>query len=125
MTCFADSATNAYPIHFKVEGSVSGFAGEGWSTNRFVSPTGKVIIEPADWRLPWALGYVKMTLPTDFRVTWKAYPLFASTYMPQAQGKTTRLIQGCTNDRHVLTLIPSQTTDPLGISGFWVYKPAK
>ncbi len=125
LTCLPDSATNGSPVHFKVEGSVTGFSGEGWSTNRFVSPTGRVIIEPSDWRLPWALGYVKMALPADFRVTWKTYPLFATTFTPQIQGRTTRLIQGCSNTRHVLTLVPSQPAAPLGIRGFWVYRPAK
>ena len=125
LTCLADSATNASPVHFKVDGSVTGFAGEGWNTNRFVSPTGRVIIEPSDWRLPWALSYVKMALPNDFQVTWKTYPLFAARYTPQAHGKTTRLLQGCANGRHVLTLVCAQPTEPLGIQGFWIYKPAK
>lgn len=122
LTALPDSATNALPVHFKLEGSVTGPAGEGYSTNRFVSATGMAIIEPIDWRLPWALGYVKIPLPENFQVKWKSYPLFARTYKPQPAGTITTLVQGCDTAEHVLTL-KVKGKGASGIAAFKIHTP--
>lgn len=124
LTALPDSATNAVPVHFKLEGSLTGPAGEGYSTNRFDSITGMAVIEPIDWRLPWALGYVKIPLPENFQVKWKSYPLFARTYKPQPAGTITTLIQGCDNVEHVLTL-KAKGKGAAGISIFKIHTPQR
>jgi hypothetical protein len=123
LTCLPDSAPDGTKIHYKLQGSATGEDGEGWSTERFVSRSGRAIIEPADWRVAWTLGYKKATLPEGFKVTWKAYPMFARAYGPKPAGARTLLMQGCLNQAHTLTLIPEGGA--LGIGAFVVHAPAK
>ncbi len=121
LTCLPDSMPDGKKIHFRVQGSVTGDDGEGWNTERFVSRSQRVVIEPPDWRIAWTLGYRKATLPEAFTVTWRSYPLFASVYEPQPAEQRTLLMQGCTNEPHTLTLIPR--SGALGISYFVVHAP--
>ncbi|NQT16155.1 MAG: SGNH/GDSL hydrolase family protein [Planctomycetes bacterium] len=122
LTCLPDSTPDGKKIHFRVQGSVTGEDGQGWSTERFVSRSERAIIEPSDWRVAWTLGYRKATLPEGFQVTWRSYPLFVRQYEPQPAGTRTLLVQGCTNQTHTLTLVPKGGA--LGISGFVVHAPA-
>lgn len=123
LTALPDSATNARPLHFTVSGSVTGFDGEGWSTNRFVSKSGRVIIEPSDWGCSWQYTYFKKTLPKDFKVTWRSYPLFTATYEPKPAAARTVLVQGCSNAPHTLTLLPENGAP--GIRAFVVHAPPR
>lgn len=122
LTCLPDSTPDGQKIHFRVQGSVTGEDGEGWSTERFVSRSQRAIIEPTDWRIAWTLMYRKATLPEGFQVTWRSYPLFAREYEPNPAGARTLLVQGCANQAHTLTLVPAGGA--LGISGFVVHAPA-
>ncbi len=123
LTCLPDSSPDGKKIHFRVEGTVTGADGEGWNTERFVSPSGRVVIEPGDWRIAWTLGYRKATLPEGFQVKWHSYPLFTGLYESQPTGTRTRLVQGCTNGPHTLTLQPD--AGKLGIARFVIYTPPK
>jgi hypothetical protein len=123
LTCLPDSTPDGKKIHFKLSGSATGEDGEGWSTERFVSPSSRAIIEPSDWRVEWTLGYRKATLPEGFKVTWNAYPLFSRTYEPKPADARTLLMQGCENREHTLTLVPEGGA--LGIEAFVVHAPAK
>lgn len=122
LTCLPDSTPDGKKIHYKVAGSVTGEDGEGWSTERFVSRSGRAVIEPSDWRVAWTLGYKKATLPEGFQVTWKAVPMFCRTYEPKPAGARTLLVQGCSNGLHTLTLVPEGGA--LGIAAFVVHAPA-
>ncbi|QDT66997.1 SGNH/GDSL hydrolase family protein [Calycomorphotria hydatis] len=104
LTCLPDSTSDGSKIHFRVEGSVTGEDGEGYSTERFVSKSGRVVIEPKDWHVQWCLGYRKIELPEGFQVRWATYPLHTSKYSPQPAGTETVLVQGCENGDHQLTL---------------------
>ncbi|MEM7386354.1 MAG: SGNH/GDSL hydrolase family protein, partial [Verrucomicrobiota bacterium] len=77
LTCLPGSAADGTRIRFRVDGSVTGLDGEGFSDRRFVSRSGRVVIEPQDWHLEWCLGYRKMKLPDLFKIRWKTYPLFS------------------------------------------------
>jgi len=121
LTCLPDSTPDGKKIHFRVEGSVTGEDGEGWSTERFVSRSRRAIVEPSDWRVAWTLGYRKATLPEGFKVTWRSYPMFVRTYAPKPDGARTLLMQGCTNQTHTLTLEPKGGS--LGIRAFVVHAP--
>ncbi len=123
LTCLSDSTPDAKKVHFKVTGSLTGDDGEGYSTERFVSQSGRVVIEPADWHLEWSLGYKKLTLPEGFQVKWKTYPLFTAKYQPQSTGAETVLVQNCATTTHKLTLKGSASK--LGITGFRVYAPRR
>lgn len=122
LTCLSDSTPDAKKVHFKVAGSVTGDDGEGLSTERFVSRSGRVVIEPADWHMEWSLGYKKLALPEGFQVKWKTYPLFTAHYQPQPAGTETMLVQNCVPGSHKLSLKGSASK--LGIAGFRVYSPA-
>ena len=119
LTCLPDSTPNGEKIHFRVQGSVTGEDGQGWSTERFVSRSRRAIIEPADWHIAWCK---EATLPEGFQVTWRSYPLFAGRYEPKPAGTRTLLVQGCADQAHTLTLIPQG--GPLGIGQFVVHEPA-
>ena len=119
-------------IHYKVEGSVTGFDGEGWSTNDFRSVSGRAVISCDDMRrASWQYGYFVKPDPDDpkaarpgQKVTWSVEPLFADPYRSAAAGVRTVLAQNCANGNHLLTLKP-RSGAKLGISAFVVYRPAK
>jgi len=125
LTCLPDSRPDGSRVHFKVVGSVTGEDGEGWSSERFVSRSGRVVIEHADWRLNWELGYGKTTLPEGFEVTWTSYPLFTAVYEPKEAGARTLLMQCASSGEHTLTLTPGKKGAALGLGGFVVYAPAE
>ncbi len=122
LTSLPDSTPDGTKIHFQVQGSRTGEDGEGWSTERFVSHSQRVVIEPSNWQIAWTLGYRKATLPAGFKVTWRSYPLFARVYEPQPAGTRMLLVQGCANQLHTLTLVPDGGA--LGIGQFVVHAPA-
>ena len=119
-------------IHYKVEGSVTGFDGEGWSTNDFRSVSGRAVISCDDMRrATWQYGYFVKPDPNDpkaarpgQKVTWSVKSLFADPYRPAAAGVRAVLVQNCGNAKHRLTLRP-RSGAKLGVSAFIVYRPAK
>jgi len=121
LTCLSDSNRDGKNIHFKLQGSITGDDGEGWSTERFISNSKRATIDPSDWRMDWILEYRKIELPEGFEVTWRSYPLFTSIYTPQPAETRTMLMQGCANMEHTLTIIPEGGAP--GISSFIVNKP--
>lgn len=123
LTALEGSAEDGSRINFNVEGSVTGPDGEGVTTERFVSNSGRVVIEPTDVPLAWQFSYKKKTLPPDFKVTWKNYPLFADPYRPAPAGTETVLVQNCGNGPHKLTIRPKN--GKVGIGKFIVNAPAK
>ena len=122
LTCLPDSTADGKRVHFRVAGSVTGDDGEGFSDERFVSRSGRVVIEPADWHLAWCLQYKKLELPAGFQVTWKTYPQYVSAYEPQPAGTETVLVQHCSNKQHRLTL--RGATARSGITAFRIDAPA-
>ena len=122
LTCLPDSTPDAKRVHFRVEGSITGEDGEGFSDERFVSRSGRVVIDPADWHLAWCLSYKKLQLPDGFQIKWKTYPLFTARYEPQPAGTETVLVQNCANGKHQLTL--RGPAGRAGITAFRVYAPA-
>jgi hypothetical protein len=119
LTCLPDSTADGKRVHFRIEGSVTGVDGEGFSDQRFVSNSGRVVIDPADWHLAWCLQYKKLELPKGFQIRWQTYPLFAAKYEPQPRGTETLLLQNCANGAHQLTLSGPNS----GITAFRVYAP--
>jgi hypothetical protein len=122
LTCLPDSTPDAKRVHFRVEGSITGEDGEGLSDEKFVSRSGRVVIDPADWHLAWCLSYKKLQLPDGFQIKWKTYPVFTARYEPQPAGTETVLVQNCANGEHQLTLRGS--AGRAGITAFRVYTPA-
>lgn len=118
------------PIHYKVEGSVTGFDGEGWNTNDFRSVSGRAVISKSDFHT-WQYTYFvkrggkkdKDSAPGQ-TITWSVKPLFVDPFAPGRAGERTVLVQNCANGRHVLSVVP-QKGGKTGIKSFIVYSPAK
>lgn len=123
LTCLPDSSPDAQRVHFRVEGAVTGQDGEGYSDEKFVSQSGRVVIDPEDWHLAWCLSYKRLQLPEGFQVTWETYPLFSSHYEASSVGTETVLVQNCSNGEHQLVL--RSAADGIGLRSFRVYTPAE
>ncbi len=95
---------------FAVTGSVTGADGEGTGKQKFVSRSGRVVIEPADWVLAYDRKVSKKPAPAEFVVRWKVVPLFVETYTaPEvkdpAREHPTVLVSDLPNGRHTLELV--------------------
>ena len=126
------------PVHYKVEGSVTGFDGEGWSTNAFTSTSGRAVIAKDAYHFTWQYDYFvkkqvdkqpelmkKAAKPGDV-IKWKTLPLFADPFAAQKAGETSVLVQNCSNERHVLEIRPKKNGGKLpGVEKFIIYSPAK
>ena len=114
-------------LRYEVIGSQTGPDGQGDHLKRFVSKSGRVVIEPRMWMVCWAVKYRKRPLPENFEVTWEVKPLFKDLYEPPklvepAKESAVTLVQGVSNARHTLRLIPNGN-GPVVIKAFRVYCP--
>ena len=117
-------------LRYEISGSKTGFDGIGDHKKRFVSNSGRVIIEPRMWMVNWSLRYRKQTLPADYKVTWETKSLFVDVWEAPRQSdpvrestRTTTLAQGLENGEHTLTLKPVGETDSLPAAAFRVFRP--
>ncbi len=126
--------------HFKftVQGSITGPDGEGNSDERFVSKSGRVVLEPNYWNMsysfalmqgPWAKDKNKpaFVTPKEIVATWKVLPFFADSYtspaIPDPSVETpVTLAQGLSNGPHELQLIGR--AGPLKFRAIRVYHPS-
>lgn len=115
-------------LHYEISGAKTGPDGKGDHKKRFVSNSGRVVIEPKMWMVNWSLRYGKKTLPKDFAVTWETKPLFvdiweAPVVKDPAKEYPTMLAQGMKNGEHTLTLSPKER-GKLNVRAFRIYQPA-
>ena len=87
---------------FDLVGSVTGADGSGSATNRFVSKSGRIVIEPDDWNLAYGRKVFQRALPDAFTVSWKTEPRFVETVVSGTTSQ--RLFYGLPNGRHTLEL---------------------
>lgn len=114
-------------VRSKVRGSVTGEDGVGVSTERFVSRSGRVVIEAGDWHLARAYSLRKVLTPVGALCRWRTVMLAADDYTPPAIEDATRehpvvLASGLTNGRHRLELT-AETNEPPLLEGVRVYRP--
>jgi hypothetical protein len=117
-------------LRYEISGSKTGFDGIGDHKKRFVSNSGRVIIEPGMWMVNWSLRYRNQTLPADYKVTWETKPLFVDTWESPHQfdaaresTRTTTLAQGLENKEHTLTLKPAGESNSLPVAAIRVFRP--
>ncbi len=96
-------------VRFTLKGSKTGEDGEGVSTNRFVSKSKRIVIEPGDWNLGYCRQVFKRTVEPGFKITWKVMPLFHDEFRPASAKDPTvenslTLAQGLANGPHHLEL---------------------
>jgi hypothetical protein len=115
---------------YEITGSRTGPDGKGDHKERFVSDSGRVVIEPNMWKVNWSLRYRETKLPADYMATWETRPLFVDTWNPppspdpvRESTRTTILAQGLSNTRHTLRLTPIEKGARLPVAAFRVYRP--
>jgi len=113
----------ATSVKFEVAGSKTGPDGAGVSTQKFVSNSGRVVIEPGDWWVKNTYQIVKKELKAGFKVTWQVKPMFVDAYEPPkaedaSRESVTTLAQGLPNGKHTLEI-----DGPAPIQAIRVYKP--
>jgi hypothetical protein len=106
-----DVDEKAEHIRFTVTGSVTGPDGEGVSSERFESTSGRVVIEPGDWWIKSVQNFTKKAIPPGFEVKWKAVLLG-----DEASGT---VVQGLPNGKHLLELSGAE-----GVHAVRVYRPS-
>jgi hypothetical protein len=123
------STPDGEEIFFRVFGSLTGEDGEGINTEKFVSNSGRVVIEGGDeWLVARALDYKKKEMPDNYNVTWRVEPHFQDLLSFPGNNfdgtdNAVTLIEGIPNGPHVLRLIPWPGAQ-LRIKGIRAYCPS-
>ncbi|MBV9468564.1 MAG: hypothetical protein JOZ57_04915, partial [Abitibacteriaceae bacterium] len=111
---------------FTVSGSKTGPDGAGRSDQRFVSNSGRIVIDPADWDVEYALALPGIKpVPAQFDVHWKVVPYFVDQFVaPANQDKTidniVTIAQGLPIGHHTLEISGTPNTP---IAAIRIYKP--
>ena len=114
-------------MRYEVRGSVTGWDGEGRSTERFVSNSGRVVIEPQDWHLARAYELQKKLTTVSSEASWDVVFLGTDVVEPRRIDDSTReypvtIVQGLANGKHRLTLT-QETVEPTQLEAIRVYCP--
>lgn len=113
-------------FRFRLEGSVTGPDGEGSGAERFVSRSGRVVIDPADWNFGYAIKVFGKRIDVGFQIRWKVVPRFVDEFAsagvsdPAVESAVT-LAQGLPKGRHRLELSGGGPHVPL--RALRVYRP--
>ncbi len=112
---------------FSAHGSRTGFDGQGTSKTTFVSNSGRLVIEPEDWSIEYALSLAGIAeVPERLQVDFAVHPLFVDRVEPPRNPDPTRellvtLAQGLADGWHVVEL--ARGPGIVTISGLRVYSP--
>jgi hypothetical protein len=118
---------DASKFKFEVFGSKTGKDGSGESDQKFVSNSGRVVIEPRDWWLKNAFDYSRKLTPRGFQIEWQVKQMFVDEYVaPKIEDPTreyfTTLAQNLSNSKHTLEIIP-QNNATVPIQYLRAYRP--
>ena len=111
---------------FTLSGSKTGQDGSGRSDTRFVSKSGRVVIEPDDWNVEYSLALPGIKPPPDkFTARWRAIPYGEDAFAaPDTPDRTIEnvvtIAQGLENGRHTLQIVGSPATP---LAAIRVYRP--
>lgn len=113
-------------VKFTLAGSRTGADGAGVSTARFVSRSGRIVIEPGDWNLAYCLQVFKRPISAGFQITWQVVPQFVDEFVtPEVTDATQEtvvtLAQGLANGHHQLELSGVARSS---IAAIRVYRPS-
>lgn len=117
---------------FRIEGSVTGEDGEGVSYLPFVSRSGRVWIDPADWVIPFAAKASREFPPVGFTVRWlgeflgtdSVEELVPSGRPGESSPTHVTLVSGLEDGPHRVQLISKSGNAPAAIR-LWVQSPAR
>jgi hypothetical protein len=105
---------------FSVAGSVTGPDGEGSSDAAFVSPSGRVRVDPGSW-------FRNGQVPAGHEITWQvvancADRLVADSPADASKAVVVTLAQGLENGPHTLRLV-AQDGKPVDLKALRIYRP--
>lgn len=117
---------------FRLDGSVTGDDGEGVSYLPFVSRSGRVSIEPADWVIPFAAKASREIPPVGFTVEWRSEFLgtdWVEEWNPSGRpgesgSRHVTLVSGLEEGPHRVQLISQSGHAPTALR-FWVQSAAR
>ncbi len=114
-------------LRFEVAGSRTGPDGSGLSTERFVSKSGRVVIEPEDWTFARSFALRGQHTPAGFEVAWSVLPMFVDVYRgPRVEDRgreqATMIALGLAGTKHKLELIARGPNPPM-LRAIRVYRP--
>lgn len=113
---------------FKVAGSKTGLDGTGSSQEKFVSNSGRLVIEPKAWmNLERDYEHKGIPVTEGFKIYWKTRPLFVDRYqspenVDQTIERVTTIVQNIGNKPHTLNLKKSKN-GVVPITAIRVYEP--
>ena len=107
---FYDFTTGHEDFKFTVTGSVTGLDGSGTGKEKFISNSGRIVMESQDWTFRVDRMDSNRATPDDWTVSWKVIPMFTNDYTspevkdPASEYETV-LAQGLRNTKHKLELV--------------------
>jgi len=107
-------------FQFELYGSQTGFDGAGSSNKRFVSSSGRVILDPADYDVVRSYGLKKIPMPGSWQIRWSSLPRFIDPVLPSSGTQT--ILYGLPNSKHHLTLTAPAGSKP-AIQKIRIYQP--
>ncbi|HEY3789390.1 MAG TPA: hypothetical protein VGL71_11075, partial [Urbifossiella sp.] len=120
-----DISANGNQYRFRVSGSVTGPDGEGDSTKRFVSKSGRVAIDPGDLLMVFPAKWVLDHVGRPVNLRWTVQPMFVDEFAVPARrnpfGDTVVVAaQGLSNGKHTLEITGGPETP---LAGIRIYRP--
>ncbi|MCX7843495.1 MAG: SGNH/GDSL hydrolase family protein [Clostridia bacterium] len=115
-------------FEFKVYGSHTGYDGDGNNKEKFISMSGRVVIEPEDWFIkePHDIVY-RISVQEGYEIKWETFSMCLDEYrgntlFKEGYENATTIIQGVDNHNHTLELF-SKDCSEIPISAIKVYSP--
>jgi hypothetical protein len=124
LTLANTAAGDVKDITFEVSGSKTGPDGSGRVGERFVSKSGRVVIEPDDWNLAFCMKVHGPKLKDGFAVKWLAASQGTLEWVPASQpgggvDQGATLVQGIQNGKHKLEITRRAET----VRALRIYRP--
>ena len=114
---------------FQLTGSKTGEDGSGNSEETFVSNSKRVVIEPSDWDVEFAMSTLAgvRPIPNEFTVKWSVVPYFEDSPVPpqvmdRAIERVVTVAQGLEDGPHRIELLGAGVD---GIEAIRVYSPSR
>jgi len=120
---------DAKQFKYEVTGSKTGPDGSGSSGEKFVSNSGRVVIDPMDFGLAAACAYTKKPCPPGFEIKWSVVPMFKDTYRaPKSKDPSkpvlSTVVQLLENGPHTLEILPNGDGS-VPVRAIRVFQPAE
>lgn len=123
---FSHVSDDSSLFRFELQGSQTGPDGGGDSQTRFVSNSGRVVIEPEQWIVGRDYNLRNVPMPEGYKANWRVATFFSDTFAPPenvdpAREHVVTVAQGLTNTRHTLEL--TIDGDAAALKTIRIYRP--